>query len=339
MKNIKRTVLASTLASMLFAGTAEAQRTTAREVAQQRQQFPTERQYAAPRPPVLPRDIPRGWRQFESGVPINRSFSLNLYYSNGNPFYFHQGIPGYILNDIWFPGWCGPRAMSYSEIVARQWANIQGGPVGYGISVPRGFTMGYGQQTVENPVNEQLERENEGLRQRNEELETRERQRELEDADRRGYERRTMEENNRAKEQQPRTQVQKPPEKSDDKIRLKIEYNGLVDKVQYAALAKDFYNHGLFEGLRKVSDGDINLVAYVDSPTRVGIRDANNSMGHLVDIDFGNYLRCINDGELLDTFTSEIIERINIDSPKVRSARAYVEIEHSADYSASSCRK
>ncbi len=167
---------------------------------------------------------------------------------------------------------------------------------------------------------------------------------EIGNAERRGYERGLQERRPVPLPQQPQIQrphepaQPQPPQVQEEKFKVKSEYSGSVDKLQYTGVAKDFYNYGLFEGLRKVTDGYTNLVAYIESATKIGVRDANNKMTHLADIELRDYTNCINVDDLYDRFTAEIISRIKIDEAKVYSARAFVEIEKNNNYSASTCR-
>lgn len=282
-------------------------------------------QRAVPRQ-TMPRAIPNEWRRFSNGIRTNdRSFSF--YYQSGIPFY--MGIPGYIAGDIWFPRCYGPQALPMEVIVAQQWYNISrfGPTIGdmrtmrynMAMGIPYGYSQ---QQVVENPVNEDLARENEELR---EQL----RRHELEDAEKRGYERGKAE---ACCEEEP---VKQQPQESiqTGKIRLPIEYGGGVAKVQYAGVAKDFYNFGLFEGLRKVTDGDTNLVAFIEGPYKLVVRDGNDGMSNLFHIDMSGYSNCTNVDDLFDKATSEILNGINIDQAKVYAAKASIDIVKSG-YSA-----
>ena len=284
---------------------------------------------------------PNDWRRFDSGIRRNdRNFSF-AYYS-GSPFgingmipYYMTGggmVPGYFYGDIFYSLCAGPRPLTRWEIVNQQWYNISrfGPTIGDLRTMRYNMAMGnpYGYppspEVVENPVNEDLSSENEELREWK-------RQHELEDAERRGYERGRAE---ACCETQAPTQPVQPAEPAQtDRIRLPVEYSGGVAKVQYAGVAKDFYNFGLFEGLRKVTDGDTNLVAFIEGPYRLVVRDGNDGMSNLFYVDMSGYESCMNVDDLIDKLTAKIPDGINIDQAKVYSARAFVDITKSS-YSA-----
>src|SRR3989338_8601924 len=283
---------------------------------------------------------PNEWRRFDSGIRRNdRNFSINFAYYSGSPFgingtipYYMTGggmIPGYFYGDIFYSLCAGPRPLTRWEIVNQQWYNISrfGPTIGEQRTMRYNMAMGgpYGyppqQQVVENPVNENLLRENEELR-------AQLRQHELEDAERRGYER-GKSETEPCCEQEAAQSVE--PTQT-DKIRLPIEYSGGVDKVQYAGVAKDFYNFGLFEGLRKVTDGNTNLVAFIEGPYKLVVRDGNDNMSNLLHFDMSGYSGCMNVDTLLDRLTAGIMNGIDIDQAKVYAAKASIDIAKS-DYS------
>ena len=103
--------------------------------------------------------------------------------------------------------------------------------------------------------------------------------------------------------------------------------------MQYAGVAKDFYNFGLFEGLRRVTDGDINLTAFIEGPYKLVVRDGNDSMSNLFHVDMSGYESCMNVDNLIDKLTAKIPDGINVYPAKVYSARASIDIVKSS-YSA-----
>ena len=290
-------------------------------------------------PNITGRAVPRqvqqvpNWQQFQRGVDTrSRGFSVSLFYSNGVPFY--NNIPGYIYSNMWFPGWCGPQPMWRSDIEYLQWSNVSrfGPTVGQARAIRNGippyapaWVAAEAERTQ--PATPVVDTEKEEMRRQLRETE-------LENAklrgEREGYERGLIE----GRSQTP--QIPSQP-KEESKFTVNTQYDK-VDRVQYAGEAKSFYNDGLFEGIRKVTDGNVDLVALIESDYRIGIRDANSGMTNLVDIDLSKYDNCLEPDALSIKFMSEIINRINIDAAKVNAAMYHVELTKRSSYTPSACR-
>jgi len=292
-------------------------------------------------PNITGRAVPRqvqqvpNWQQFQRGVDTrSRGFSVSLFYSNGVPFY--NSIPGYIYSNVWFPGWCGPQPMWRSDIEYLQWSNVSrfGPTVGQARAIRNGIppyapawvAAEAERNAAQDTIYDQFLKDNQELRERLARVE----------GELAGYER-AMKDLGTRQEPVIREQPQAVPQPgAETKFIVNTQYDK-VDITQYPGEAKSFYNDGLFEGLRKVTDGNVNLVAYIESSTRIGIRDANSGMTNLVDIDLSKYDNCLEPDALSRKFMSEIINRINIDAVKVNSAMSHVELAKRSGYTPSTC--
>ncbi len=292
--------------------------------AQPRQHTPPQAQMA------IPKAVQRVPPQLVIGVQARgRHFAGSFYYQRGIPFF--NGFPGYLAGNFWFPFGYGPQSFILPPpwVVAEQWYNVSrpfppmgayyGGAVSY--SRPR-YNM-WGQRIAE-PTESVNERLLEGYIKNRDELEQLRIKEAEQKGEQRGYER----------AQQEFEAEQQPPTR-DDKIELRLRYGGKINKPQYDDVGVEYFI-GLFESMRRLSDGNVNLIPYDAGNNRLEIRDGNTHDYRGVGIiNMSRYRNCVDVNGLLDVLTNDFSRAVDLsDYPNLVSrARSNLNISTSG-YSA-----
>jgi len=367
MTALKTTAVVGAAASV-FSGSAEAQNRRPQQQAIQRQGTRTA--------PHAQRAVPRsGWERFAVDAS-SREFRLHVRYERGMPYFnntwgfFYYSGP----TRFWVPNWCF-QGVSYEEAVARQFYNVSrfGPPAGaaklargygnyvynaWGQMVPAEPAIKTGDQS---PVNlgenqtvtygdpeetRRLSGENETLRRENAELREKE-------AERRGYELGLAESQRGATTQQPPVTQQAPPQaaepvsqpkNTEQRITVSQRYGGKIDKGQYDDEGITTLN-GMFDAMRMLTDGRINLYPFDIGGERLEIRDGNDKFSRRGVIDMSRYANCMEPSSLQNLLFSDLTRAVDMSNYPgiVTRARAALDFQVARDsngnvYTASTCR-
>src|SRR3989338_7830064 len=369
----KRNVCIGTTALMamsLFSPIVEAQNR-----APQGRAVPRAGNAAVPRTaPPAQHAVPRsGWERFAVDAG-SREFQLHVRYERGMPYFnntwgfFYYSGP----TRFWVPNWCFP-GISYGEAVSRQFVNVsrRGYPVGAGkMRVPGGSYVynAWGQMVPaepaihagdQSPVNNsgtviynnleetaRLSGENETLRRENAELREKE-------AERRGNELELAESQRGATTQQPPVTQQAPPQaaepvsqpkNTEQRITVSQRYGGKIDKGQYDDEGITTLN-GMFDAMRMLTDGRINLYPFDIGGERLEIRDGNDKFSRRGVIDMSRYANCMEPSSLQNLLFSDLTRAVDMSNYPgiVTRARAALDFQVARDsngnvYTASTCR-
>ena len=374
MTALKTTAVVGAAASV-FSGSAEAQNRRPQQQAIQRQGTRTA--------PHAQRAVPRsGWERFAVDAS-SREFRLHVRYERGMPYFnntwgfFYYSGP----TRFWVPNWCFT-GISYEGAVERELYNVSrfGPPTGaaklargyenyvynaWGQMVPAEPAIKTGDQS---PVNlgenqtvtygdpeetRRLSGENEMLRRENAELRERE-------AEHRGYERGLAEQRSQpAAQTTPQAPATEPPQHvaepipeqtitsrdlTEEKILVRQRYGGKIDKGQYDDEGIATLN-GMFDAMRMLTNGDINLYPFDIGGERLEIRDGNDKFSRRGVIDMSRYANCMEPSSLQNLLFSDLTRAVDMSNYPgiVTRARAALDFQVARDrngnvYTASTCK-